>query len=80
MITMTGWRDPFIPSDEDTPLEPSISRPRGESDKLAALGIEAHRTGSGAVPNIRLKLLKLGAQIRITVRKVWIRVHHLRGQ
>jgi hypothetical protein len=38
----------------------------------AAAGITGHRPGASAVPTIRLKLAKIGAQVHVTVRRVWV--------
>ena len=39
---------------------------------LRRIGLEGTELASAQVSTIRLKLLKIGAQIRVTVRRVWI--------
>ena len=39
---------------------------------LRRLGLKATELAQAQVPTIRLKLLKIGAQIRVSVRKVWV--------
>ncbi len=39
---------------------------------LRRIGLKGTQLASAQVSNIRLKLLKIGAQIRVTVRRVWI--------
>lgn len=39
---------------------------------LRRLGLKATQLATAQVGTIRLRLLKIGAQIRVTVRKVWI--------
>ena len=39
---------------------------------LRRLGLKATELAQAQVSTIRLKLLKIGAQIRISVRKVWV--------
>jgi hypothetical protein len=39
---------------------------------LRRLGLQATELAQAQVPTIRIKLLKIGARIRVTVRKVWV--------
>ena len=39
---------------------------------LRRLGLRATQLANAQVGTIRLRLLKIGAQIRVTVRKVWV--------
>ena len=39
---------------------------------LRRLGLKATELAEAQVSTIRTKLLKIGAQIRVTVRKVWV--------
>ena len=39
---------------------------------LRRLGLHATQLASAQVGTIRLRLLKIGAQIRVTVRKIWV--------
>src|SRR5258708_15084382 len=41
-------------------------------DGLRRLGLQATELADAQVSAIRTKLLKIGAQIRVTVRKVWV--------
>jgi hypothetical protein len=41
---------------------------------LRRLGLRATHLAHAQVGTIRLRLLKIGAQIRVTVRKVWVRM------
>ena len=41
---------------------------------LRRLGLRATHLASAQVGTIRVRLLKIGAQIRVTVRKIWIQM------
>ena len=41
-------------------------------NELRRIGLKGTELASAQVSTIRLKLLKVGAQIRVTVRRVWI--------
>jgi hypothetical protein len=41
---------------------------------LRRLGLQATQLAHAQVGTIRLRLLKIGAQIRVTVRKVWVQM------
>lgn len=41
---------------------------------LPRLGLQATHLASAQVGTIRVRLLKMGAQIRVTVRKIWIQM------
>src|SRR6202049_1978826 len=43
---------------------------------LRRLGLRATQLAHAQVGTIRLRLLKIGAQIRVTVRKVWVQMDH----
>jgi hypothetical protein len=46
----------------------------GPQRGLRRLGLRATQLASAQVGTIRLRLLKIGARIRVTVRKVWVEV------
>jgi len=41
---------------------------------LRRLGLQATQLANAQVGTIRLRLLKIGAQIRVTVRKIWVQM------
>ena len=41
---------------------------------LRRLGLSGTKMANARCDTIRLKLLKIGAQVRVTVRKVWVRL------